>query len=242
MLPPKKPIRSEELRMLGRWLLDQARWGFRQAAPFIPGEGKLRRVLPLIFFVIGFVLLIYVGAQYAAMYTEQHRLTRAWEQQNTPGVQDYIVQAESDPLTRLSIPKINLDAVVVEGTSRRQLLVGPGHVQASAIPGEAGNAVITAHRDTFFRHIFELNKGDEIQVRRRGAAYRYEVTGKRIVEPSDVSVIRPSDEARLTLITCYPTYYIGPAPERLVVFAKLVDHAGDSAGVHPAARPASARE
>jgi sortase A len=91
------------------------------------------------------------------------------------------------------------------------------------MPGQTGNAVITGHRDTFFRHIYELVKGDKIQVRRAGSVFTYEVTGKKIVMPEDVSVIRQTPDPQLTLITCYPTYYIGPAPKRLVVFSKLVD-------------------
>ena len=88
-------------------------------------------------------------------------------------------------------------------------------------PGTEGNSVITAHRDTFFRHIVELAKGDELVVQRNGKKYTYEVQSKHVVKPEDVSVLKPSKDSRLTLITCYPTYYIGPAPERLVVMSKL---------------------
>jgi sortase A len=122
----------------------------------------------------------------------------------------------------MQIPRINLEAMVVEGDSRKQLLMGPGHIVRTPLPGEPGNSVITGHRDTFFRHIFELSKGDEILVQRNGQTFHYGVTGKKIVKPEDVSVLRPTDDAELTLITCYPTYYIGPAPERLVVFSKLL--------------------
>jgi sortase A len=96
-------------------------------------------------------------------------------------------------------------------------------MKETAMPGETGNAVITGHRDTFFRHIYELAKGDEIQVRRNGRVFTFVVTGQRIVQPDDVSVLKQTDDPQLTLITCYPTYYIGPAPQRLVVFSKLVD-------------------
>ena len=170
--------------------------------------------------VTGVALLIYVSVQYGTMYREQKRLAEVWQQQNqaapapTPAV---------DSLTRLVIPKIHLDVVVVEGTSRHQLLVGPGHIENTAAPGDSGNAVITGHRDTFFRHIFELSKGDIVELRRNGGLYQYEVTGKKIVDPSDVSVIQPTQDAQLTLITCYPTYYIGPAPERLVVTSRLLN-------------------
>jgi sortase A len=92
------------------------------------------------------------------------------------------------------------------------------------MPGNTGNSVITGHRDTFFRHIYELQKGDAIYVRRNGEVFKYEVTGKKIVKPEDVSVLKQTSDAQLTLITCYPTYYIGPAPDRLVVFSRLVDH------------------
>ncbi|HEY7406377.1 MAG TPA: class D sortase [Candidatus Angelobacter sp.] len=174
--------------------------------------------------VIGIALLGYVGSQYWSMYRSQKNLEAEWERQaatvNTPA------QAALSPdqmLTRVIIPKINMDAIVVEGASRKDLSEGPGHMKETAMPGETGNAVITAHRDTFFRHIYELVKGDQIQVRRNGRVFTYEVTGKRIVEPDDVSVLKQTAGQRLTLITCYPTYYIGPAPQRLVVFSKLID-------------------
>jgi sortase A len=112
---------------------------------------------------------------------------------------------------------------VVEGTSRKALRVGPGRLKNTAMPGDADNSVITAHRDTFFRHIYRLSKGDEVLVRRNGELMKFEVTGKKIVDPNDVSVLKKTKRAQLTLITCYPTYYIGPAPERLIVFSKLVE-------------------
>ena len=173
--------------------------------------------------VVGAVLLLYVVLQYGTMFAEQRRLAREWEQQNGAATTAGRTEAVNDGLTKVTIPKINLDAVVVEGTGRKQLLLGPGHMPDTPAPGEVGNSVITAHRDTFFRHIYELNKGDAIEIRRNGKLFRYEVTGKKVVQPEDLSVIKPSTEKRLTLITCYPTYYIGPAPERLVVFAKLVE-------------------
>jgi|SRR5581483_7396189 len=183
-----------------------------------------KHILRWLPFCIGIVLLLYVGEQYGMMFAEQRRLAREWEQQKSthlsapqPGAQN----TEENDLTRLQIPKINLDAVIVEGTRHRQLAVAPGHMTNTPAPGEIGNAVVTGHRDTFFRHIYELQKGDSIVVQRDGKTFNFEVTGKQIVEPDDLSVIRPSEDPRLTLITCYPTYYIGPAPERLVVFSKL---------------------
>lgn len=190
-----------------------------------------RRRLSIALMVIGALLLTYVGTQYFAMYSEQRKLARQWQEQNSRPSQrpnGQSASAADDGLTKISIPRIELDAVVVEGTSYKQLAVAPGHLQETATPGEEGNAVITAHRDTFFRHIFELKKGDNILIQRRGEVFKFEVTGKKITSPDDVSVLRRSKDARLTLITCYPPYYVGPAPERLVVFSKLIERAAQS--------------
>lgn len=182
-----------------------------------------KTVVPTALMLVGLVLLVYVAVEYGTMYREQRRLADQWQQQNASPAPAASVQPVADGLTKVTIPKINLDAIVVEGTGRKQLLLGPGHMTDTPAPGEAGNSVITGHRDTFFRHIYELNKGDDIQVRRNGRLFTYEVTGKKVVEPEDLSVLKQSSDKRLTLITCYPTYYIGPAPERLVVFSKMVE-------------------
>lgn len=185
-----------------------------------------RKLMSFLMIATGVGLLGYVASEYWGMYRSQQTLEAEWERQaatvNTPGEATI---APDQMLTRVIIPKIGMDAIVVEGASRKALSAGPGHVKETAMPGETGNAVITAHRDTFFRHIYELVKGDQIQVRRKGYVFTYEVTGKRIVEPEDVSVLKQTVDPQLTLITCYPTYYIGPAPKRLVVFSKLVDSA-----------------
>ena len=175
------------------------------------------------------------------MVHTQHQLEASWQAQaqnnahGSSGDATSVADAGANkPLIRLVIPKIKLEAIVLEGTERQQLIAGPGHLTDTPMPGEAGNAVITAHRDTFFRHIFELEKGDEITIQRAGRMFRYEVTGKKVVQPNDLTVIAPTSDAQLTLITCYPIYYIGPAPERLVVSAKLVGPPGESPGTRPA--------
>ena len=196
----------------------------------------LRRHYSALLILIGLALLGYVGLEYGDMFWGQHQLQKQWaEQQLHSSSAGKAVEVADDGLTRLSIPKIDFDAVVVEGTSHRQLLLGPGHIKETASPGEAGNAVISAHRDTFFRHIYELEKGDQLLVQRKGKTYKYQVVSKKIVPPTDVSVLdQDKDKSLLTLITCYPIYYIGPAPKRLVVVGKLVNDApekeADAAG------------
>ena len=180
------------------------------------------RSLSWLWIVVGLALLGYVGYEYASMHFEQRSLTEQWERQNATKATSAYPVPPADELTRLTIPKIGLDAVIVEGTSYRQLKIAPGHIKGTSVPGESGNAVISAHRDTFFRHIYELQKGDDVLVRRSGRVYRFEVTGKKVIGPDDVSILKPTPDTELTLLTCYPIYYVGPAPERLVVFSKLV--------------------
>ena len=197
---------------------------------------SVREWISLVLVVAGGGLLGYVGGQYWYMIHTQHQLETSWQAQSGKAQDDNESSALAPPaasgqqLTRLVIPKIDLEAIVLEGTDRQQLIAGPGHLTDTVFPGEAGNAVITAHRDTFFRHIFELEKGDEINVQRDGRVFRYEVTGKKVVPPTDLSVLHATPDAQLTLITCYPIYYIGPAPERLVVFSKLTTPGGEPAG------------
>lgn len=182
---------------------------------------------------LGAVLLAYVLWNYGSMLAQQRALQREWRDQQARASQTSSTSSASlpanDSLTRLTIPSINLDAIVVTGTGHKELMEGPGWMSDTAQPGEVGNAVISAHRDTFFRHIVELKKGDVVQVSRGGKTYKYEVTGKKIVPPSDMSVVQPTNNRQLTLITCYPTYYIGPAPDRLVVFTKASDEPAQTA-------------
>lgn len=226
-LQRKQPDFASKFRamaLLDRYpeLTERARSLAAKARPLLT-----RRVISLALVLIGIVLLGYVAGEYLGMYRSQKSLEAEWQRQAaTMSVPGAPTISPDQMLTRLEIPKIQVDAIVVEGASRRDLSEGPGHMKQTAQPGETGNAVITAHRDTFFRHIYELNKGDQIQVRRSGRLFTYEVTGRRIVLPEDISVIKPTTDAQLTLITCYPTYYIGPAPKRLVVFSKLVDSDG----------------
>jgi sortase A len=200
-----------------------------------------RRIVSLLLIVAGILLLGYVGGEYWGTYRSQKNLEAAWQSQAaalSASSQTRQLISPEQMLTRLVVAKIGIDAIVVEGASRKDLSEGPGHMKQTAEPGEAGNAVVTGHRDTFFRHIHELAKGDQIQVQRNGRNFVYEVTGRRIVMPEDISVINPTNDPELTLITCYPTYYIGPAPKRLVIFSKLIE--SDGQPINQAAQAAQA--
>lgn len=110
-----------------------------------------------------------------------------------------------------------------EGTSARVLRLAAGHIPGTALPGEAGNVVLAAHRDTFFRHLGELKAGDLIRITVPGKQYVYSVRFTDVVLPDETWVLEPSTSESLTLITCYPFHYVGAAPERFVVRARRVD-------------------
>lgn len=159
--------------------------------------------------------------QYGYMIYEQHALSAELNRvaASRPAVPEPAREVENEP-ERLVIPSIHLDDVVVRGTDYRDLLRGPGMLDGSPLPGEIGNSVIAGHRDTYFRHVSDLKLGDTILVERDGATYRFTVESRQIVRPQQTSVLGPTPDAVLTLVTCYPTYWVGPAPKRLIVRAK----------------------
>jgi sortase A len=116
---------------------------------------------------------------------------------------------------------MGLDVIVVEGTEVADLKKGPGHMKGTALPGQ-GNTVISGHRVTYSRPFFridELSVGDPIILYTPSSKYEYRVVEKRIVVPTDVSVIQPTSDARLTLTACHPLY---SAKYRIIIIAKLV--------------------
>ena len=131
--------------------------------------------------------------------------------------------AEADGLIgRVKIPRLLISFVVVEGFDRDSLRRAVGHISGTALPGEAGNVGLAAHRDTFFRPLKDLRIKDEIQFSTLKGNFDYRVESLRVVEPTNVGVLASSGENVLTLVTCYPFYYVGPAPKRWIVRARQV--------------------
>jgi sortase A len=126
-----------------------------------------------------------------------------------------------DVVGRLEIPRLSLSTIVFEGADQDVLERGAGHLPGSALPGDRGNTVLAAHRDTFFRPLRGIRVGDVVKIHTEPKDSVYVVEYARIVEPDEVDVLKPTPEPALTLITCYPFRYIGPAPERFVVRAVL---------------------
>jgi sortase A len=123
---------------------------------------------------------------------------------------------------RLDIPSIGLSSIVLEGVGSRTLRVGAGHVPGTPEPGQTGNVVMAGHRDTFFRPLQRIRVNDEISLDTGSQNFHYRVSSTEIVDPHDVALLRSHYKNELTLITCYPFYYVGPAPKRFIVHADLV--------------------
>jgi sortase A len=122
---------------------------------------------------------------------------------------------------RIEVPRVHLSAMVAEGASSRVLRLAVGHVPGTALPWQSGNVTLVAHRDTFFRHLGELKPGDAIRITVPGNQYTYRVTFSDIVNPEETWVLQRATGETLSLVTCYPFYFVGPAPKRFVVRARL---------------------
>jgi LPXTG-site transpeptidase (sortase) family protein len=122
---------------------------------------------------------------------------------------------------RLHIPSIDLSVVVLNGTDEWVLNQGVGRIEGTALPGQDGNIGIAGHRDRQFRVLRKIRQGDEIALTTTEGTYSYTVADTEIVSPSDTSVLNRSPQPRLTLVTCYPFYYVGHAPKRFIVKANL---------------------
>ncbi len=125
-----------------------------------------------------------------------------------------------EAFARLRIPRISLDLTVIEGTRKRDLLKAPGHLSGSGAPGEPDNCVIAGHRDLHFRRLGQLHSGDFIELEAGGRKVGYRVESVGVVSPSRTDLLGPTPESLLTLVTCYPFNYVGPAPDRFVVRAR----------------------
>jgi sortase A len=120
----------------------------------------------------------------------------------------------------LDVPRLRLTTPVIEGDDDTTLKRAVGHLPDTPLPWQDGNSAIAGHRDGLFRPLKEIKVGDEIRFRTSRDEFRYRVTGTSIVQPDDISVLRPRKAASLTLITCYPFSFVGNAPKRFIIHAE----------------------
>jgi sortase A len=167
----------------------------------------------------GILLLVYAGVSigYAEVY-QRYESARFVEQVIISKMPEPDL-AEGDVVGKLEIPRIALSVVVLQGAGEDTLHLGAGHVPGTPLPGIEGNVAIAGHRDTFFRKLEGIRPRDHIEFSTRSGAFAYTVTFTEIVEPQDTRVIESRGVPELTLISCYPFYFVGAAPHRFIVHA-----------------------
>jgi len=175
------------------------------------------------FLAFGVLVLSYAGFVLADSHAYQGLEMKKFEQ---PGrLSEPHILAEGEVIGEIQVPRLGLNAIVVQGDSRASLRHAVGHMPKSALPGEWGNVALAGHRDTFFRPLRAIRLGDEIQFKTARRSLRYVVESIEIVAPNDIQVLEPSTGRDLTLLTCFPFYFVGPAPKRFIVRAREVDAA-----------------
>ncbi len=144
-----------------------------------------------------------------------------WGEKRVLAYRDSLVTKKDAPLAVLEIHKLRIRVPVFDGTDALTLNRGVGRIIGTARPGETGNIGIAGHRDGFFRGLKDISEGDEIDLTTTAAKAIYIVDQIEIVSPSDVHVLQPRPSPSITLVTCYPFYFVGDAPRRFIVHASL---------------------
>lgn len=151
-----------------------------------------------------------------------------WSRERIKAYEESLAQKTSDPMAVLRIPKIGLEVAVLEGTDDFTLNRAVGHIEDTARPGESGNVGIAGHRDGFFRGLKDIVKGDSLELETLKGTETYRVDDIWIVQPEDVQVLDPTPEPAITLVACYPFYFVGHAPQRYIVRAVRQDAASET--------------
>ncbi len=171
--------------------------------------------------VSGAVLVSLAGLVWAEGAAKSRAAIVDFERQQA-GQQLALSDEVESTLAVLRIDSVEIEVPVFDSTSKSALKKGAGHVEGSARPGGEGNIAIAAHRDTFFRGLKDVEIGTDIEMATPQGRRVFRVSELKIVDPLDVSALDPTEGTVLTLITCYPFYYVGPAPDRYIVRAELL--------------------
>lgn len=200
------------------------------------------RYLSWLLVVCGILLVSYGGYDFYTAQMAQREAAKEWTslpvtpqqpgaddaEQPVPDKSPSGIHPYFDPfrpgetVAKLKLPRLKTPLYVVEGTDQQELRKGPGHMPGTALPGVQGNCVIAGHRDTHFRALQGIHKGDEVQIETKYGRFRYQVQSTTIVSPTDVASLYPTRTGVLHLVTCYPFEYIGHAPKRMIVEATLL--------------------
>ena len=132
---------------------------------------------------------------------------------------------------RIEIPRLGVSAIVLEGVDKKTLRRGVGRIPGTSVPGDDGNVGLAAHRDSFFRGLRDIRKNDIVTLKTVEGTYNYQVEWTEVVRPEDTHVLDETEGPAITLVTCYPFSYVGPAPKRFIVRALEVEDGGNTEGV-----------
>jgi sortase A len=171
------------------------------------------------------VMLAYCTFVLADAWIFQHREGQALERLPVGLPADLQPVSMTGPgglIGRIEIQRLGMSIVIVEGMDKPTLRRAAGHIAGTAMPGQLGNIGIAAHRDTFFRPLRNIKRDDIITLTTLRGEYNYRVVSTKVVDPSDVAVLNSDGTEILTLVTCYPFYFVGSAPNRFIVRAARV--------------------
>jgi sortase A len=178
-------------------------------------------------FAIAILLLGYSGFVLADTWAFQRRqdvrLQQLLRPVITPAALAAPVATDDGLIGRIEVSRLGISVIVMEGDSEITLQRAVGHIVGTALPGQPGNVALAGHRDSFFRPLRNIRVGDVIALTTPGGEFRYRVDSTRIVNPDDVSVLDSDSHEILTLVTCYPFYFVGAAPSRFIVRAERID-------------------
>ena len=172
--------------------------------------------------LLGWILLVAgIGFALAGLFDAA---TAWWDQPIVGTALDKSIPAVPDGFAaKLEIPRLDASLYVVKAKTSRDFRRGPGYIVGSSLPGQSGNTIIAGHRDLHFRVLKDIAVGDVIEIETKQGRFRYRVSSTQIVGAKDRDALRPSYPQQLTLVTCYPFYYVGPAPKRFLVKAYLLN-------------------
>jgi len=194
---------------------------------------SIRRLLASLMICIGMASLTWYGIQIASRRTFQRDQRAALNHEIDTG-RDAPTPSQPAPtpqdrpvpgglVGQLDIPRVHLSVVVVEGDDDATLKKAVGHLPDTPLPWDNGNSALAGHRDTFLRPLKDIRAGDEIRLTSAHGTFVYRVRKTRVVDPSDITVLASTPQSELTLVTCYPFYYVGNAPRRFIVSAERVE-------------------
>jgi sortase A len=198
-------------------------------------RGKAAQTLEIALLLIGIAALTVYGLLEFDQMRGQADLRAQFENAETslptelPGdapqeaLEDNTPALSEKALGRLTSERIGLDVMIAEGVDHKTLRRAAGRIPGTARLDSEGNVGIAAHRDTFFRPLRKIETGDVLEIETYQRRYRYRVEWTAVVDPHDVQFLKPSSASELTLVTCFPFYYVGPAPRRFIVRATRVD-------------------